>query len=345
MTLPEGCNDVNDMLRAYPDDFEQKFRQLIQKASRFEVENVSKGEDRVAMAFSMRKKDEACSPWWGINTKLTVAPGHLICLSADPKVGKTSMALEWARYRVNAAEDSVFFYCLEMDDIVLTQKLLQLQFDAEKSYLLDRADHYLPLATTYFEENPERWLFSYKNYPESKHYISLIKETVLRYGCKWVVFDHFHKLVQSLKNPNQEQANLAVAFKRLAVELEIVLLLIVQPRKTHDTPKKQGVKFAEDMAGSHMIRAEADSIITLSRPRITTSDESDSVFEPKTIVRIESRHDKGGVTTLWFHGETQKFYPYDMGAEMEEVASQEPPPPRAAQKNLKGDPVDEDFGI
>ncbi len=313
--LPEDCNDVNDLLVQKKETFLEAFNGLIGDACRFDVDGIVSAFQELEAAFTYSARDENSSPWPALNSKLDIEPGHLVCLSADPKVGKTSMSLEWCRHRVNHYEDPVLFYCLEMTPKLLVRKLVQLELNIDREKLAEYIGLHRARATNYFQENAERWFFCGKWFDKPEDYFKLIAEGTRRYGFKWVVFDHFHKIVTSLSNTIQEQANMAARFKRLAEELEITLLLVVQPRKPD---KRTATRLSEDMLGSGQIRAEADHIMTLSRKRIT-SDQGESLFEPETIVRVESRHSGGGATALYFDGPIQKFRTIEWQREEEEV--------------------------
>ncbi len=300
----EGVKDVNELHVKEGDNFKVAFQKFLDSAERFEVDGIVNPLAVFDRAFSLRRSDEHATPWCTLNPLISTEPGHMIVISADPKIGKTSFSLEWIRYRVNTFGDPCLFYCLEMPPETLIRKVVQLQFDVDKKRALFMRDE----GRKYFQEREGLWYFCDKRYPgEPSKCLDLIRDATRRYGFKWVVFDHFHKLIRSLGNTTQEQANYAADFKALAAELEITLIVIAQPRKSNDFRKKAGPKTSDDVSGSHMLIAEADHVITIDRERLTGDDEEAS-FASEAIARIDAtRWSPGGVKMLQFNGPSQKF--------------------------------------
>lgn len=78
-----------------------------------------------------------------------------------------------------------------------------------------------------------------------------------------LVFDHLHFLVQTTTNQVQEIGLAVQAFKFLAEEMEIPVILIAQPRKIQpDT-----IMTAMDLKDSASIFSDCDHLIILHRNR------------------------------------------------------------------------------
>lgn len=302
--IPEGFNDISDFYTHEPQDFIERFDKLKAQARRYEIQSILSAGALLEKVFSTREVEQNTTPWKPLNRMLDVRPGHLVIVTADPGAGKTSLVLEWLRHRVNLFREPVLFYCLDMRPDDLTMKIMQLQFDVSQSELLTRRDEFLDKGKAYFGEFP-RWYLCGKWWDKKEDYFKLIRAAVKRYGFKYVCFDHFHKLIESLGNTVQEQSNLATQFKRLADETETTIVLIAQPKK-----RSGGITTADDISGSGILRAEADSIITLTRKRVQMDEDgiTESSFEPEGFVRVDkARSSAGGGCKLNFYGPTQKF--------------------------------------
>lgn len=306
--LPEGYNDVNDLYAESPSAFKEKFENLKSQAKRFELQGIQSAGSLLHRVFSTHETDKNVSPWPSLNSLVDIRPGHLVVLTADPKAGKTSMALEWFRHRVNTYKEPVLFYCLDMRPDALVLKTLQLQFDVSTETLLQNRSEYQEKGEVYFNADP-KWYLCQKFWDNYQDYFKLIKQSVRRYGFKWICFDHFHKLIQSLNHTVQEQSNIAREFKRLAEETETTVLLIAQPRKRGGR-EDGGMLTAKHLSGSSILSAEADHVITLTRRRaeIDESGDVEASFVPEAFMLVDmTRWASGGGRHLYFHGDTQKF--------------------------------------
>jgi replicative DNA helicase len=142
--------------------------------------------------------------------------------------------------------------------------------------------------------------------------IETIKAAVQRYGLKLVVFDHLHFLCRSITNQTQEIGLAVQAFKFLAEEMEIPIILIAQPRKIQEGQ----IMTAMDLKDSSSIYSDCDHLIILHRKRLASTGKEveegmethNQAFEPITLVRVEaSRYNAGGETLLYYHGEYSRF--------------------------------------
>lgn len=137
-----------------------------------------------------------------------------------------------------------------------------------------------------------------------------LRAAIQRYGLKLVVFDHLHFLCRSVNNQVQEIGLAVQAFKFLAEELEIPVILIAQPRKI----QADSIMTAMDLKDSASIYSDCDHLIILHRNRKVSEGAMEGAilqteaFDPITLVRIEaSRYNAGGECLLNFHGEYSRF--------------------------------------
>jgi twinkle protein len=280
-------------------------------ARRFDVAGVMTFDDGLQKYREEQQKPEQTT---GIRTgwpsvdriiKTGFMPGELIVLSAPPKIGKSTLALQIVSY--NSLRDiPALFFCLEMRPMKVIQKITQ--YHVRSGEIGDREIEDTRMA---FRGKPLYLGFSYQK-PTLEGIIDTIKDAIRRYGLKLVVFDHLHFLCRSLNNQVQEVSLAVQAFKFLAEELETPIILIAQPRKI----QADSIMTAWDLKDSSSIFSDCDHLILLHRQRKATNpkDLPDGAplqtesFDPYTLIRVEaSRYNPGGETALYYHGEYSRF--------------------------------------
>jgi twinkle protein len=232
-------------------------------------------------------------------------PGELIVLSAPPKIGKSTLALQIASY--NSRQDiPALFFCLEMRPMKIVQKIAQCHVRTAEIGIIE-----IEKARRDFRGKPLYLGFCYQK-PVLEGIIETIKTAIRRYGLRLVVFDHLHFLCRSITNQTQEVGLAVQAFKFLAEELETPVILIAQPRKL----QTDSIMTAMDLKDSSSIYSDCDHLILMHRVRKVTSAKDyqsgaelqQESFDPMTLIRVEaSRYNPGGETVLFYHGEYSRF--------------------------------------
>ncbi len=234
-------------------------------------------------------------------------PGELIVLSAPPKIGKSTLALQIVSY--NALQDitiPALFFCLEMRPMKIIHKIAQCHVKSEEISLAK-----IEQTRIDFKGKPLYLGYCYQK-PTLEGIIETIKAAIRRYGIKLVVFDHLHFLCRSITNQVQEVGLAVQAFKFLAEELEVPIILIAQPRKL----QSDTIMTAMDLKDSSSIYSDCDHLILMHRNRKVTSTKDlqegttlqTESFDPVTLIRVEaSRYNSGGETVLYYHGEYSRF--------------------------------------
>ena len=306
LQLPEG-HDINSFF-CQESEAAAKFLELIETARPFDVEGVSSFVDVLEQ---YRLELENPSQTTGIRTgfsdldriiKTGMMPGELIVLSAPPKIGKSTLALQVCTYNAFQGLASLFF-CLEMPKMKIVKKIAQchtrrpeisgIELDQTRKAFIDK-----PL-----------YLGACHTKPVLDGIMQTLKASIRRYGLKLVVFDHLHFLCRSVSNQTQEIGLAVQAFKFLAEELEIPVILIAQPRKIQDG----AVMTAMDLKDSSSIYSDCDHLIIMHRARKASNGKTDAplqeaAFEPVAMIRVEaSRYNAGGECLLFYHGEYSRF--------------------------------------
>lgn len=304
----QGYHDPNDVLvDAGPDAIKQ---QLI-RTERFEVEGVITASDAMALCRATADDPESgiVTPWDSVNKFIPngFLAGDLVTLSARVKIGKTTWALNETFYAAERLQVPALFWCLEMRPERLARKLTQMvrQSEDDRLFPLDflLAQHRIRNAPFYFGE-PNWSNLSVDTVVET------IRDAVKRYGIKLLVFDNLHFLVRSSNNQAQEVGKVSRAFKMLAEEMELVVVLISQPRKTAGARNK--IIGHEDIKDSSSVPADSDYVILLHRDRLDvggdSASETDEVLSPETLVIFDAaRFGSGGVTKLDYDGALSTF--------------------------------------
>ena len=308
--LPEG-QDINDFFQSH-DIFD--FQALVRQAKKFDLPGVISTDHAIELLRREKSDPEVNSglltSWENVNRLVKgFYPGDLIILSAPPKTGKTSFAL-------NISSDLAFqgypilFYCLEMRAERLVRKVIQSKYRKEDLTIDD-----IQRATNEFRGLPLFFAYSFRK-QKLDDVLSLIREAIKRYDLQLVVFDNIHFLIRSISNVNEELGQAIQGFKLLAEEMEIPVIAIAQPRK-REAGGRDEVMRAEDVKYSNAIHADCDQMIILHRRRVASKAKDikpdgftakGEALDPVTLVRVEAhRYGAGGETLLYFNGEYSRF--------------------------------------
>lgn len=301
VVLPEG-QDVNDYFRA-GNGLTDFIQYVGNKAKRFDVAGILTFDEGLTRLREAEQDRET-----GIRTgfadvdriiRTGFLPGELVVLSAPPKIGKSTLALQVVTNNALLDIPSLFF-CLEMRPVKVIQKVVQCYARQEETGATD-----IERARDAFRGKPLYLGYSHQR-PNLDGIMTTLKEAIRRYGLKLVVFDHLHFLCRSISNQTQEIGMAVQSFKFLAEELEIPIILVAQPRKT----QPDQIMSAMDLKDSSSIFSDCDHLIIMHRARRkgTGGDLATASFDPVTMIRVEaSRYNAGGEALLNFKGELSRF--------------------------------------
>lgn len=305
IVIPEGHKDLNEYILSGTSY--EEVTELFDSAKLIDIEGVeSVGSALGALEKQLSTSDtldesHLRTPWENVNKLIgSFQPGDLIILSARPKIGKTTLALnilfEYAQVNIPC-----LLYCLEMRPERIATKLVSYH-RLIGSRNINRDD--VIVTNMKYGKKPLYFAYNYKFTPEVIY--DTIREAVQRYGIEFVVFDHLHFLVRSASSVTAEISNAARNFKLLAEELKIPIILIAHPRKI---AKKTSRMTFDDLKDSASIAADADTICILHRDRLPQDESGGDLFDTKTEIIIDaSRYSSGGSTTLHFNGECSRYF-------------------------------------
>jgi len=302
VVLPDG-QDVNDLFRGGGGHAE--FSNVVNEARQFDVAGiVSFAEGLKKYREETQRLDQATgirTGWPDIDRiiKTGFMPGELVILSAPPKIGKSTLALQIITHNALQNIPSLFF-CLEMRPMKIIQKVVQCHSKSEEIGFAE-----LEKARIDFKGKPFYLGYCYQK-PTLEGIMETLKAAIRRYGLKLIAFDHLHFLCRSISNQVQEIGQAVQSFKFLAEELEIPIILIAQPRKI----QADSIMTAMDLKDSSSIFSDCDHLLILHRGRKKGEDGelATEAYDPVTLVRAEaSRYNGGGECLLYYHGEYSRF--------------------------------------
>jgi twinkle protein len=304
--LPDG-RDMNEFFQSGKDLFD--FQAIVNQAERFEVSGVmgiEQGLRRYLKDSKRQIQSGIMTPWPAVNRLIPTGfqAGELIVLSAPPKIGKSSLALQIA-WGCALKDIPALFYCLEMRPMKLIEKIVK---SFNRTATVD--DGAINATRRGFHEKPLYLGYCYQK-PERDKILETLKDAVQRFGLKLLAFDHLHFLCRSLSNQVQEIGLAVQGFKFLAEEMEIPIILIAQPRKI----EAGAVMTAQDLKDSSSIYSDCDHLLIMHRRRLASDGKkfdgtapTSQAFDSMTLIRVEaSRYNPGGEAVLKFHGEYSRF--------------------------------------
>ena len=310
--LPAGKKDLGEIVASGGDreDIEVCLAQMV-RLDIPSVCSVPQALDRL----DTEKRTEATTlvanvtPWPSINRRLKAwRPGNLIVLGAPPGTGKTTWALNVAAHWT-AHEYPTLFYCLEMHISELIQHVLCAHYQHTEEQIdggvIARARRDLVRWPLYLGANPK--------VTKPKDLMELLRQAIRRYGLRLLVFDNVHALARSVDHRTEEVSVLSKEFKALAMEMEIPIILIAQPRKLIPG----AIMTPWDFKDTVDLYADSDQMLILHREVLAKAKGKDATAEaygdqdtvsPMTLVRLaKGRRASERDMMLYFEGAHHRF--------------------------------------
>jgi 5S rRNA maturation endonuclease (ribonuclease M5) len=229
--------------------------------------------------------------------------GEVVGWIAEGKIGKTTVALNLSDYWADLGHNNLFI-CKEMPQKSLVRKWCCYKTGVDDDKLTKQ---HVQAALEVGKKMPGDLLFGFTKTGKVEEEFDLIRQAVRRYGVKMVTFDNLQFLVRSIEHSAQETSRVSKMFKDLAMELQIIINLIIQPNRVREGE----IVGARNANGSSAIEKDVDVMIALHRKRIAKIRdddfsgylEADDNFEPQMLVRADlTRYAPGGVCTLFIDG-------------------------------------------
>ena len=234
-----------------------------------------------------------------------------ILLGARPGMGKTSFALNIARYAAVKAQKRVAFFSLEMSKEQLVSRLLSTEAMVEGTKLrtgrlsedewirLIEAGDILSKTQLYFDDNPSITV------PEIKAKLRRLKDVDL------VVIDYLQLMTSSVRIDNrvQEISQITRNLKIMAKELNVPVLTLSQLAR--DSEKRTNHRpVLSDLRDSGSIEQDADIVLFLYRQDYYQDSEEpaeDGDRNQSECIVAKNRHGETKTGPLHWQGEYMRF--------------------------------------
>ena len=234
-----------------------------------------------------------------------------ILLGARPGMGKTSFALNIARYAAVKAQKRVAFFSLEMSKEQLVSRLLSTEAMVEGTKLrtgrlsedewirLIEAGDILSKTQLYFDDNPAITV------PEIKAKLRRLKDVDL------VVIDYLQLMTSSVRIDNrvQEISQITRNLKIMAKELNVPVLTLSQLAR--DSEKRTNHRpVLSDLRDSGSIEQDADIVLFLYRQDYYQDSETpaeDGDRNQSECIVAKNRHGETKTVPLHWQGEYMRF--------------------------------------
>lgn len=310
LILP-GAKDANEYFETHT---AEEFEALVTDAKPPTIENVLAIGDVLdileqQLFFSASAFDGVASQFPDLNAMIGGGywNGQLVCLSGISGVGKTSFVLQELLGMAKQGLNS-YLLCLEMPNVMMLRKIFEKEYGIPmlKLTLEHVQAHRAQLASLPF------WMGDTTK--DLNDIVTTIRRAVHRYDIKIMAFDNVNYFVRDPEHQTGEIAVVTKALKQLAIELNIPIILIAQPRKFDDDTR---MMTQNDLKDSSALAQDSDTIILLWRKRLKTDPKAfgqNAGFvgnqSAYTLVRVDkARYSGGGEAYLHFDGARSTYRP------------------------------------
>lgn len=306
VVLPD-VKDATEFFLKYTDD---DFRTLLEQSPLPEVENVLSmvqvnNQLEEELFLSSNGFNGVQSQFDEINTMLAGGYwfGQFIVVTAPSGTGKTSFTLQELLWQAKTLNLPSYLLCLEMPEVMMLRKIYAKEFGIPMLQLT--LDH----VAKYRKSLDKLQLYLGSKCRKLSDVEKTVRQAVARFGVRCVVFDNVNYFVRSIEHNAQEIAAVTKLLKDLAVELDIAIIGIAQPKKFD---RRNQAMDNTDLAYGSALEQDADSIVILQRQLMEVDMKkfgkgatavSLGTQSPYTMVRItKARYAPGGRTFLYFDG-------------------------------------------
>jgi replicative DNA helicase len=236
-------------------------------------------------------------------------PGQLIIVAARPAVGKSTIALDFARHAAVKADKPTIFFSLEMGRAEIAMRLLSAESsimlqsmrkgnigDAEWARLAQVRGQ-INDAPLFIDDSPNLTLVEIR---------AKCRRLAQRVGLKMIVIDYIQLMTSGKKveSRQQEVSEFSRALKLLAKELQVPVIALSQLNRQAEQTKDKKPEISH-LRESGSLEQDADVVILLHREGIGEKDHP-RVGEAD-IILAKQRSGPTGLVTVAFQGQYSRF--------------------------------------
>lgn len=237
-------------------------------------------------------------------------PGQLVIVAARPGLGKSTLALDFARAATIQHHKPAILFSLEMGKTEIAMRLLS----AESQIALDRMhkgdisrDQWTQIARTqanindapfYIDDSPNMTL------PEIRAKCRRLKQ---QFGLELVIIDYLQLMTSGkrVESRQQEVSEFSRSLKLLAKELEVPVVALSQLNRNPDQ-RQDKLPAISDLRESGSLEQDADIVILLHRPPGSFEKDDPRAGEADIIV-AKNRNGPQETIPVLFQGRYSRF--------------------------------------
>lgn len=255
--------------------------------------------------------------------KLTngLQPGQLVIVAGRPAMGKSTLAMDFARHAALHEKGSEFpngiptaYFSLEMGHIELTERLISAESNVPLAVLLN------PAAGNAGRPDDRDWDAIERTRQSLAHCTLMFDDSAsmslmeIRAACRamaaksqlgLVIIDYLQLLssTEHIESRQQEVSEFSRSLKLLAKELNVPVVALSQLNRGPEQRQDKKPQLS-DLRESGSIEQDADMVLLVHRP--DQYDPDDRPGEADIIV-AKNRNGKTGTVTLTFEGDRSRF--------------------------------------
>ncbi len=239
---------------------------------------------------------------------------ELILVAARPSIGKTAIALNFARHVVVEERLPVFFVSLEQSRIELAERLMcsQARVDShkmrkghlnnEEMTKLMEAGETLSRAPLWIDDSPGQSML---------RIAANARRLKLRHGIRLVCVDYLQLIEPDNRRDNRQEqvAQISRRLKFLARELSIPVVALAQLNRGLEERQGHEPRLA-DLRESGSLEQDADTVMLLHRPEVYEPGQKEGVVE---VIVAKQRNGPTGKVTLTYLKQFMRFENFEIG--------------------------------
>lgn len=281
-------------------------------------------DDVVSSVLDRLEKVNDSDEFLGVKTGLTdldkiiggFHPTDLVVLAARPAVGKTALALNFANSA--ASSKPVLFFSCEQGHDQIGQRMFSVEggVDSSKMRNVDFEDHeWAQVTNAVHLLRKKKIIVADESYPSITYIIRTARQLKYEHDIQAIYVDYLQIIESTLSDREakyQHVGQVARALKRLALELEVPVIVLAQVTRAVDS-RNDKRPLQGDISDSSEIEKTADVIMTLYRSDAYPDDAEKEESKPGTaeILICKNRHGPTGLVDCAFIGKFMQFKDLD----------------------------------